>query len=200
MIQQYFEGLARRLPSEGFNWDNIRRAYTGRPYHNLEHLDEMVAELPRHRPPKDPEMLGVALLYHDIVYKPTRIDNEERSAQSAVRMLEQLPSLAPARIERCHALIMATKDHLPSEEDDGDEALLIDLDLVVLARDPAGYAQYTAGLRQEFWMLPYFTFRPKRTAAITAFLDRPHIFHTEYGREHYEPQARENLWRELRNL
>ncbi|THH39257.1 HD domain-containing protein [Neolewinella litorea] len=200
MVKPFFDDLVRRLPTAGLNWNNLRRAYAGRPYHNLEHLEEMVAHLPRHRPPADADMLGVALLYHDIVYKPTRIDNEERSAQSAVRDLQQMSDLAADRVDRCRQLILATKDYQPSDRDDGDEALLVDLDLVVLARDPAGYAQYAAALRQEYWMLPYFTFRPKRSEAITAFLDRPHIYHTDYGREHYEAQARENLWRELRDL
>lgn len=200
MIQQFFEDLARRLPGGGLNWNNLRRAYGGRPYHNLDHLNEMIAQYPLHRPPADRDMLEMALLYHDIVYKPTRLDNEERSAESAARALQELPSFPSERIDRCRQLILATKAHLPSASDDGDEALLIDLDLAVLARDPAGYSQYTVAIRKEFWMVPYFVFRPRRTQAITSFLDRPHIFHTEYGQAHYEAQARENLWRELRDL
>ncbi len=199
MIQEYFNGISRQLLPVGLDWNNLSRAYAGRPYHNLFHLEEMVSHLPQHEPPRDPLILGVALLYHDIVYKPTRTDNEDRSARSAARVLGEA-SVPQDRIDRCEQIILATQQHLPPASDDGDGALLIDLDLCVLARDPAGYDQYSAAVRQEFWMVPGFVFRTGRTRVITGLLDRSTIFQTDYGREHYEAPARENLWRELRNL
>lgn len=200
MIQEYFENLSRQLAPCQLSWDNIRRAYAGRAYHNLSHLEEMVYHLKRHDAPRDPILFGVALIYHDIVHKPTRVDNEKRSADSAARMLEHCTNLSKPRIERCRQLILATRKHIPSAEDDGDEALLIDLDLAVLARDSDGYDRYISAVRKEFWMVPYFVFRSGRTRVITSLLDREAIFHTEEGRAQYETKARENLWRELRNL
>lgn len=200
MVQEYFNDLSRQLGPSGLSWDNIRRAYAGRPYHNLDHLAEMIGYLHVTPPPHDPQMFAAALLYHDIVYKPTRIDNEARSARSVGKALQETPSVNAERIERCRRLVMATKRHLPSPTDDGDEALLIDLDLAVLARQPAAYDRYTDAVRQEFWMLPFFVFRKGRNKVITELLNRPQIFTTAYGREHFEAQARENLWRELRVL
>ena len=160
----------------------------------------MIRQQEQHAPARDPEVFGFALLYHDIVYKPTRKDNEERSAASAARQLDLGGQVSPARIERCRQLILATRSHLPAPRDDGDEALLIDLDLAVLARDPAGYERYLAAVRREFWMIPGFVFRKARRQFLTTFLDRPTVYHTAYGRAHYESAARENLWRELREL
>ncbi|WP_116126130.1 hypothetical protein [Lewinella sp. IMCC34183] len=200
MIQDYFTELSQQLAPTGLNWENVRRAYAGRAYHNLTHLDEMIGHLPQHAAPQDPVVFGVALVYHDIVHKPTRSDNEERSARSAERDLRQDTSISAERIDRCRQLILSTKQHLPSPADDGDEALLIDLDLAVLARAPDSYDQYATAVRREFWMLPYFVFRNGRTRVLTALLDRPAIYHTAFGRDHYEAPARENLWRELRNL
>ena len=201
-LTPYFASLQRALPAVPLDFSPIRKAYTGRAYHNLAHLEEMLLHLDRHAPSNcnDAPVFGVALLYHDLVYKPTRKDNESRSADAAVRLLTDRAGIPAARARRCHQLIMCTRDHLPSPEDDGDEALLIDLDLAVLARAPADYDLYVAGVRREFWMLPGFVFRKGRTRALTGLLDRPHLYHTDFGRAHYEAAARENLWRELRHL
>ncbi|PPK87494.1 putative metal-dependent HD superfamily phosphohydrolase [Neolewinella xylanilytica] len=200
MVEAFFTHLCDHLDCPQESWKNVRKAYAGRAYHNLDHLDEMLAHLPDHVPPLDPSVFGIALVYHDIVYKPTRSDNERRSAHSAERLLEQGGKLTPDRIRRCTELILATKEHLPSLQDNGDESLLIDLDLAVLARPPEAYDRYTAALRQEFWMVPGFVFRSGRRKVLTTLLDRTHIYHTELGRATYEGPARENLWRELREL
>ncbi|MCP9234478.1 hypothetical protein [Lewinella sp. JB7] len=205
MIEAYFFDVQAQLSSPLLDWKNIKRAYAGRPYHNLSHLDEMLLHRKRYEaaggpPPADPLIFGVALIYHDIVYQPTRNDNEARSAQSAVKMLRRDPAIDAGRTDRCRQLILSTKTHQPSPVDDGDEALLIDLDLAVLARTPDAYDRYTAAVRKEFWMIPGFVYRTGRNKILTTFLDRPHIYHTAFGRREYEAQARENLWRELRNL
>ena len=204
-IEAYFAALQQQLPKVPLDWKNVRRAYTGRAYHNLDHLNEMLAHLQRHRraspeaTPQDAALFGMALVYHDLIYKPTRKDNEQRSAQAAANLLRE-GKLAPERIAYCERLILTTKTHLPSQPVDPDTALLIDLDLAVLARAPQDYDRYRTAIRREFWMLPGFVFRKGRTKALTTFLNRPHIYHTPYGSAHYEAAARENLWRELRSL
>jgi predicted metal-dependent HD superfamily phosphohydrolase len=87
-----------------------------------------------------------------------------------------------------------------SETDPPDTPLLIDLDLAVLARPATDYDRYTAAIRKEYWMVPGFVYRKERTRVLAHLLDRPTIYQTPYGRKHYEAPARENLWRELREL
>ncbi len=206
VIEAYFEGIRQELTLPPLEWRHVKRAYTSRPYHNLGHLEEMLDTLRKYEdaatfiPPADPPVFGLALVYHDIVYKPTRLDNEERSADSAAQALASSGAIAASRIERCRQLILATREHVPSPVDDGDEGLLIDLDLAVLARDAAGYDRYRAAIRKEFWMIPGFVFRKKRSDVLTRLLDRKAIYFTPYGQEILEPRARKNLWRELRNL
>ncbi len=208
MIEAFFEGIRQELALPLLDWKHVNRAYSGRAYHNLHHLEEMLGELRKQEAagaeafpaPADPPVFGLALVYHDIVYKPTRLDNEARSADSAANVLTTSGTVSAARIDRCRQLILATRKHVPSRGDNGDEGLLIDLDLAVLAREAAGYDRYTAAIRKEFWMIPGFVFRRKRAEALTGLLDREEIYATTYGREHYEEQARKNLWRELRNL
>ncbi len=206
MIEAYFEGIRQELALPPLEWKHVKRAYAGRPYHNLAHLEEMLDALRKQEgaatftAPADPPVFGLALVYHDIVYKPTRLDNEARSADSAAQALTALGTIAAPRIERCRQLILATRKHLPSCDDNGDEGLLIDLDLAVLARGAAGYDRYRAAIRKEFWMIPGFVFRKKRSEVLTRYLDRETIYATPYGQKTYEAQARKNLWRELRNL
>jgi predicted metal-dependent HD superfamily phosphohydrolase len=201
-IESYFDQLRTQLAPAPLDWENVRHAYANRAYHNLDHLQEMLDHLEHHRTAGatviDEHIFGMALVYHDLVYKPTRKDNEARSAAAAADLLGQHPALDQVRIDRCTQLIMATKIHLPGPDDTGDEALLIDLDLAVLARGTDGYDRYATAVRKEFWMLPGFVFRKGRSKALTSFLDREHIYHTEFGQKAYETKARENLWRELR--
>jgi predicted metal-dependent HD superfamily phosphohydrolase len=202
VIKAYFAELREQLPTAPLDWENIARAYADRPYHNLSHLDEMLTHLEMHGRDRivDPTIFALALVYHDIVYKPTRKNNEERSAEAAVEILRSMEGIEKKRVERCHRLIMVTKRHLPTAKDDGDESLLIDLDLAVLAREPAAYDEYATAVRQEFWMIPGFVFRKARIKALNGFLDRDHIYHTQLGRQRYETTARNNLWREIQSL
>jgi predicted metal-dependent HD superfamily phosphohydrolase len=204
VIEEYVTRLRQQLPTAPPTWVNIKRAYAGRAYHNLDHLREMLHHLQHHESsgvrPHDPLIFGVALVYHDIVYKPTRSNNEERSAQSAVKLLRRNPEVADERVTACRRLILATKQHQLSETDPPDTPLLIDLDLAVLARPATDYDRYTAAIRKEYWMVPGFVYRKERTRVLAHLLDRPTIYQTPYGRKHYEAPARENLWRELREL
>lgn len=78
-----------------------------RHYHNLEHLDEVLLLWKRLAPP-DP-ILGLALLYHDVVYKSRANDNERQSADWACRDLSPLCS----EVELVEQLILDTRHQAP---------------------------------------------------------------------------------------
>lgn len=201
MVEAYFYRLRDEIDAPVLDWPGVERAYRGRPYHNLDHLDEMLERLTEHpQRPVDDVIFATALIYHDVVYKPTRKDNEARSARKARGILESTRGISQARIERCEQLIMCTKHHHPPHQDDGDGALLIDLDLAVLSRPTKGYERYRNAVRREFWMIPGFVYRKGRRKVLTSLLDRERIYHTDYAHEKHEGVARENLWRELRAL
>ncbi|MEO0735119.1 MAG: hypothetical protein AAFZ52_19955, partial [Bacteroidota bacterium] len=141
-------------------------------------------------------LFGLALVYHDVIYRAGRKDNEARSADLLEKDLREMGQ-DQAAADYCRRLIMATKLHVPSSEDAGEEALLIDLDLAVLARDTTGYDNYTQGVRQEFRKYPGFLYRPGRKKALRHFLEQDRIYHTAFFRDLYEDLARENLRREL---
>jgi predicted metal-dependent HD superfamily phosphohydrolase len=190
------EALNPNLPSD---WEAIAKAYQGRAYHNLNHLEEMLGHLPRLSTffaPAAAPIFGIALIYHDIVYRAGRKDNEARSADQAVAFLQKAGA-GEADQTRCRQLIMATKTHEAATEE---EAVLVDLDLAVLAREATGYDQYARNVRKEFRLFPDFLYRPGRKKALRHFLEKPYIYHGEIARELWEVAARKNLKRELNTL
>ncbi|MEL7163638.1 MAG: hypothetical protein AAFN92_22965 [Bacteroidota bacterium] len=161
----------------------------------LEHL----TLFPLNFAPAAAPLFGLALVYHDIVYRAGRKDNEARSADVLERDLRAIGQ-DQAAVNYSRRLIMATKTHQPSGEDAGEESIMIDLDLAVLARDAAGYDAYAKAVRHEFRRYPGFLYRPGRKKALQHFLEQDHIYHTPFFRERYEDRARENLRRELQAL
>jgi predicted metal-dependent HD superfamily phosphohydrolase len=200
MLQTYYEDcLASINPDAGSAWPAIARAYVGRAYHNLDHLTEMLSHYRSIAPdlaPAAPPIFGIALIYHDVVYRAGRADNEARSADMAVEAL-QAAGVDTAGQNYCRSLIMATKFHLPKNDDEG---LLVDLDLAVLARSAKGYDAYTEAIRKEFSLFPGFLYRPGRKKALQHFLEQPNIYYHSFFRERWESPARENILREITRL
>lgn len=182
-------------------WPTIKKAYEGRAYHNLNHLQEMINHFPEDSSFRLPEsrqaaLFGIALIYHDIIYRAGRKDNEKRSADQAEAALLQVGA-SKEEADYCRRLIMATKTHQPDGPEADDQCLLIDLDLAVLARMPEGYDVYSLAVRKEFSLYPDFLYRPGRRKALQHFLEQDFIYHTSVFRKHFEESARDNLTREL---
>lgn len=200
MLQTYYEDcLAAINPDVGSAWPAIARAYAGRAYHNLDHLTEMLSHyrgIPPDLAPAAPPIFGIALIYHDIVYRAGRADNEARSADMAVAALEAA-GVDMAGQTYCRDLIMATKTHQPKNNDEG---LLVDLDLAVLARPAEGYDAYTRAIRKEFSLYPGFLYRPGRKKALQHFIKQPNIYYHPFFRNDWEVPARKNLLREIERL
>jgi predicted metal-dependent HD superfamily phosphohydrolase len=166
-----------------------------RHYHTLQHLAECISllnTLPI-QAPLPPEQLAeieMALWFHDAIYDVKGSDNEQKSADWAASEL-LAAGVAQDVARRIHALIMVTKHdaqpELPSE------LLLVDIDLSILGAAPDRFAQYDKQVREEYAWVPEELFRPKRTAVLQQFLDRPTIYSTPHFRDTREAQARLNL-------
>ncbi len=174
-----------------------RYAEPHRRYHTLRHLDECFERLERVRTKAEhPGELDLALWYHDTVYDPRASDNEARSADLAVRFMERagLPEIARDRV---HALIMATRhDALPPP---GDAALLVDVDLGILAAEPARFDEYEAEIRAEYGWVPAPIFRSKRREVLRGFVARTCIY-ASGAFDDDELRSRENLARSIERL
>lgn len=185
------EGTARR--------DALIAAYCGsdRHYHDIRHIAAMLDLLEQHAmPATDWVAIRWAILYHDVVYDPRRKDNEAESAAAMQRDFAAL-GLDPALAARVNALIMATRHGEVAAPGDATTALLIDLDLAVLAAAPDAYDAYAAAIRREYAHVPETLYRDGRARVLQGFLDQPAIYRTEALRTRWEASARANLAREI---
>jgi len=174
-----------------------------RHYHDLAHIKAMLALAAECRDLiHDPEAVEAAIWFHDAIYDSPAKDNEAKSAQLAEDRLAG--RVSPKRMAWIAAVINATATHqVPLSEDTkaaNDAALLLDMDLAILGAEPGAFDAYEKAVRREYGWVEEPMWRAGRTAVLTAFLARPHIFHTEPFREKFEAQARENLNRSLQNL
>lgn len=177
-------------------WPPIEAAYSEphRRYHTLAHLEAMFDEAAPFEPLARP--LEWAIWFHDFVYDPRSAVNEEKSAQVAREALTELGE-PEAVIRRTGDLILATRHTLTdSAIKEGDLALLISLDLAILAAPGDRYDAYVQAVRAEYAHVPDAQFWPARAGFMRRFLAQPAIFpHPDFaGRE---KAARANITREI---
>jgi len=173
----------------------------GRHYHTLDHIAALLHLLDRHgQGLVDRKAVELAIFFHDAVCVPTRSDNEAESAALASARLTAL-GLPAALVARVADLILATRhgtEH--AEPDDADLALLVDLDLSILAADRPRYAAYAQAIRSEYAVYPDVVYLPGRRHVLGQFLARPRIYRTSRLHELWDAAARANLAWELAEL
>lgn len=103
--------------------------------------------------------------------------------------------MAPVR-----SLILATKHHRASAEDDVDTKLLLDIDLSILGARPSVFKHYEHNIRREYAHVPEEVYRKKRSEILEQFLSSTPLFRTDYCQQRFEKQARLNLADSLRRL
>ncbi|HEY7224442.1 MAG TPA: metal-dependent phosphohydrolase [Micromonosporaceae bacterium] len=170
-----------------------------RHYHTVDHLAFVLAVVDEHHGhADDADAVRLAAWYHDAVYDPHRVDNEEASALLAETALPAL-GVTQARVAEVARLVRLTAGHDPAAGDRNGE-LLTDADLAVLASPAETYAAYTAAVRREYAHVsdPYFA--TGRASVLHTLLNLPHLFHVPVLRERWENTARANLSRELQSL
>ncbi|WP_328554850.1 HD domain-containing protein [Streptomyces sp. NBC_00358] len=179
-----------------------RWAEPRRRYHTTDHLLavlDRIDVLEAHgEHAEDPAAVRLAAWFHDAVYLPDRSENEERSARLAERALAEL-GVGADRTAEVARLVRLTVSHDPADGDT-DGAVLCDADLAILASPPAGYAAYTAAVREEYAFVPDDAFRVGRAAVMRQLLDLPRLFRTPYGERVWAEPARRNMRDELAAL
>jgi predicted metal-dependent HD superfamily phosphohydrolase len=167
-----------------------------RGYHDTLHLTEVLDRLDELGAAGlgfDATVAALAAWFHDAVYDGER-DAEERSAVWAEEALAGTPyAVEVAR------LVRLTETHDPAADDAAGQALC-DADLAILASGDERYDDYIAGVRRDYAHISDADFTSGRRAVLHDLSGRERLFHTAYGREHWEPAARANLARELAGL
>ena len=178
-------------------WYEIDKKYSdsSRHYHTLSHLENVFFQLEEDRNGiEDWDTVLFALFYHDIVYKPTKNNNEEKSAEVPAKRLSEI-NFPQNKISKSVAMILATKNHLYTGDNDTD--LFTDADLSILGQSWEQYTVYFNQIRKEYSIFPDLIYNPGRKKVLTHFLKMDRIFKSAHFYDKLELQARENLSKEL---
>lgn len=202
ILENIFDELLQKI---GFSsdettkyWKELAKVYSAksRHYHNLVHLEEMIALYVLYRSELQfPDEVLYAIFYHDYVYKVTRKDNEQKSAEYALSIL---PSNASLNKQLVFELICATQLHQHHETEDIN--WLIDFDLKILSKEWEKYKIYCDQIRKEYKIYPDFLYKPGRKKALEHFLENDFIYQTPEFRTKYEQIARQNIQHEIKIL
>jgi predicted metal-dependent HD superfamily phosphohydrolase len=202
-LAERFGRLWRRAgaPDEGGPvFQEIQRAWEEphRHYHGVDHLRDCLAQLDGAPPTAaDRDLAEIALWFHDAVHVPGAADNEARSAAWATRALVAA-GVSAERADEVARLIRLTEHVRPAS--DPTAALVCDVDLSILGRSAAEFAEYERRIRAEYRAVPDPAYRTGRAAVLTRFLARAPLYQTAHFRTRYEAAARENLSRSLAAL
>jgi predicted metal-dependent HD superfamily phosphohydrolase len=179
-------------------WTSLAQAYTAPPraYHTLEHIEDCLMQLDWAGHSAENEV-EAALWFHDVIYDTRASDNEEQSAAWAESAL-RAGQVAQDVVARIGQLILATKHQAPPASLSA--ALVMDIDLSILGRDPAEFEHYEQAIRREYAWVPEAAFCAARAAILESFLRRAHVFETAVFRQRYEARARKNLASSIQRL
>lgn len=180
---------------------------THRKYHTYEHIYTLCLEYEKHKDKLENSLAVLfAIFFHDRIYSVYAIDgaNEKNSASTAQKFftraareisftkINEIKSLSL----RVSELVLLTIDHACSKVDN-DAKIFLDMDMLILSTDRAGYEVYCSAIRDEFKHIPdrmYNLFRSKKFLQKT--LDSERIYLSDVYAER-EERARLNLKAEL---
>ena len=150
---------------------------------------------------EDKDAVFFAIIYHDIIYKPKRTDNEEMSLKYFIgKVLPHLKKLSKASSLQIANHILASKHDDFSKvlwKNNKDTQYLLDFDLEVLGTEHLDvYDWYKSGVRQEYKVYPDKLYKPGRKAVLESFLKKDKIYLTPEFKKR-EKTARINLQNEI---
>lgn len=176
---------------------DLCKAYSsaGRYYHTLEHIEQVLATINNLRSlSQNYAAIEFAVWFHDAIYNPKTNDNEEKSAEYAVNILEAL-HIPSSTIEAVYSLIIKTKYH--QNIDSIDSKIFLDADLSILGASASKYRVYAQLIRKEYLWLSDKKYRTGRKQVLQSFLERETIYFTEKMFLALEQQARQNIKEEI---
>ncbi|HOB62799.1 MAG TPA: hypothetical protein PKI41_11880 [Candidatus Competibacteraceae bacterium] len=201
--QQRFMALWRRVaPGAAALAETVYRQLAeryGEPYrhyHTLNHIRHCLRLFDRTAAlMREPDLVEMALWFHDAIYQPGAQDNERRSANLFRQWAEG--GMDPMNLQRVDDLIMLTT-HRDSPQGDGEFVVDIDLSSFSLPWDEC--ERDGRRVRAEFAELSDAQFYPGHLRFLRVLQSRPCFFYTDFFRRHYEQLARDNLHRIITRL
>lgn len=192
---------AERVASDAA-WDALVIHYSEphRAYHNLSHIMALLRHADNERNHiQRPEIVELAIWFHDVIYDTRAQDNELRSANWARHVLQTM-RVDPEVIDGVEQCILATQKHELPASHIADLPLFLDLDLAILGAPEETYRRYSQVIRAEYDWLPDQGYRRGRADVLKRFKERPSLFFTAPMIARYEVRARQNIEWELKEL
>ena len=168
-----------------------------RHYHTLEHIRHCLREFDQAVIfMDDPDMVELALWFHDAIYVAGAKDNERRSA-------DLFREYSAGRVDavfqqRIDDLIMATTHQEPPRQ--SNERFIVDIDLSSFGLPWEAFMRDGLRIRAESPDVTDDDYYPGHLRFLRGLEDRPSIFLTECFRQRYERTARENIQRLVADL
>lgn len=184
-------------------WGVIEGRYSEkqRHYHTLRHLEEMFQHFDKYfKKLNQPELVVLAIFFHDIIYDPKANDNEEESAEVFSQFSKEAGNLEADKTDAVMKWILQTKSHSVKENSDKDLQFFLDMDMAVLGRPSEGYKKYADQIREEYIHIPDPEYKKRRSAVLRGFCQRQRIFATDEFHEMYHDIAIQNLKTEILSL
>lgn len=202
-FNQYWDAFINKINMSKAQADMLYavllNAYTEpqRYYHTLQHIVECLDLFHQVKAwLDDPDAVELAIWFHDVVYNPQAKDNEELSAQRMQKLCQGI--LTESVIEKVYSWILATRQHQPSQQQDLN--YLLDIDLAILGSSATRFLEYEQQIQCEYAWVSKEIYRVKRAEVLLHFYHMQPLYQTEYFRTYFEENAKINLSKALSSI
>jgi predicted metal-dependent HD superfamily phosphohydrolase len=142
-----------------------------RSYHNLNHLNDLISQINEDYGDglineTEREKLALVALFHDLVYDPTRDDNEEKSAEIFYRFCSEQHNIDLVEVKQ---MILDTKNHIPCTPL---SQKFIDYDMNICERNFDELLEWEQGIREEYSMFSSIDYKNNRIKFLETCLDK----------------------------
>jgi predicted metal-dependent HD superfamily phosphohydrolase len=201
LFYEVLEGFVSKPKKIDRLYADVLKRYSsrGRYYHNIDHIYSMCDFWLKHKENiVNPSFLFLAIVYHDIVYKSHKKDNEEQSAEYFHNIAFSFDfNMKPNEIIYVKDLIRYTEHNcFFAEKLHKDAQLLLDFDLCILSKNEDVYNKYSRDIRQEYKRYSNFLYQKGRLEVLQKFLDKDKIYLTKEFNL-FEENARKNIKNEI---
>lgn len=201
ILKEYWNSILLKYTDRLYSdelFRNLINQYSdkSRYYHNSTHIQKMLDfSLAFSDKIMEPEVVQLAIYYHDVIYNSLSKNNETDSASLAVQQLSKT-TFSAEKIKLTEQFILSTQKHLPLTEHP-DVYYFLDFDLAILGTSEDIYQDYAEKIQKEYKWVPSFLYTKNRTKVLEHFLSRKEIYFTEIFRNEYESVARKNMQYEI---
>ena len=175
-------------------WHEILENYTKKWkfYHNLNHVYSFVNLFEKYNKfinNYKNEFL-ISIYFHDIIYIPSRNDNEEESINMFNKFYNEVK---PNNLnkEKVIEFITETKNHSLSKDYDFELDLFLDMDMQIVSDE--NWEDYENKIRKEYCFVDETEYKNKRRQFLQSLVNKNRIFRTQIFYDTYEQIAKNNI-------